>query len=195
MEQISVVLRCPPGHIFFFPQSKTLPSRWAGLQMGSRDCGVGVNDIIWATCLCWFGLDLSGHYFLIVECEKGEDDPRKWRKIGDSGEDLWGISTCRAEIGNWAVVIIGYRIDVVPINQNCWINKKIVQGFCAMAVSKICQNYALALPPFIVFQYLQQRSRENPLLLIYTICFSLHIEVLPHLDRLVLWTLLRYIQM
>lgn len=49
---------------------------------------MGVDDIIWATCLCWFGLDLTGHYFLIMECEKGEDDPRKWRKIGDYGEDL-----------------------------------------------------------------------------------------------------------
>lgn len=96
----------------------------SGWQMSSRERGMGMDDIIWATCLCRFGLDLSRHYFLIVECKKGEGDPRKWRKIGDYGDDLWGIPTCRAEIGNWAVVIIGCRIDVVPINQNCWINKK-----------------------------------------------------------------------
>lgn len=49
---------------------------------------MGADDLIWATCLCWFGLDLSGHYFLFVECKKGDDDPGKWRKIGDHGEDL-----------------------------------------------------------------------------------------------------------
>lgn len=57
-----------------------------------------------------------------------------------------------------------------------------------MAVSKICQNYALALPPFIVFQYLQQRSRESSPSLVYAIYFyflSLHIEVLTHLDGVI----------
>ncbi len=54
-------------------------------------------------------------------------DLRKWRKIGVYCEDLWGIPACRAEIGNWTVVIIGCGIDVVPINQNCWINKKMLK--------------------------------------------------------------------
>ncbi len=54
-------------------------------------------------------------------------DPRKWRKIGVYCEDLWGIPACKAEIGNWTVVIIGCGIDVVPINQNCWINKKMLK--------------------------------------------------------------------
>lgn len=127
--------------IYFFPQSKTLASRCTGWQMGSRGCGMGVDDIIWATCLCWFGLDLSGHYFLITECKKGKDDPRKWRKIGGDSEDLWGIPTCRAEIGKWAVVITGCRIDVVPINQNCWINKKLFKA----SVPWRCQKYVRSM--------------------------------------------------
>lgn len=33
------------------------------------------------------------------------------------------LRASKAEIGNWAVVITGCGIDVVPINQNCWINR------------------------------------------------------------------------
>lgn len=98
----------------------------------------------------------------MVKFEKAEDDPRKWRKIGDCGEGLWGTPTCRAEIGNWAVVIIGCRIDVVPINQNCWINKKLFKASVPWRCQKYV-NYVLALSPFIVFQYLQQRPRANSL--------------------------------
>lgn len=81
-------------------------------------------------------------------------DPRKWRKIGVYCEDLWGIPACRAEIGNWTVVIIGCGIDVVPINQNCWINKKCSRFLCQVGVQKMFE--LLALPLLIMVQYLQQ---------------------------------------
>lgn len=85
-------------------------------------------------------------------------DPRKWRKIGDYCEDLWGIPACGAEIGNWTVVIIGCGIDVVPINQNCWINKNCSRFLCHGGVQKMFE--LLALPSLIMVQYLQQRFGE-----------------------------------
>lgn len=81
-------------------------------------------------------------------------DPRKWRKIGIYCEDLWGIPACRAEIGNWTVVIIGCGIDVVPINQNCWINKNCSRFLCHGGVQKMFE--LLAPPSLIMVQYLQQ---------------------------------------
>lgn len=103
-----------------------------------------------------------------------EDGPEKWRKIGDHKEDLRGIPACEAEIGNWAVVITGCGIDVVPINQNCWINKNCSRFFFAMVVSKKCFKL-LALPLFAMFQYLQQWSGK--ILVCLRKCISFHLFI------------------
>lgn len=91
------------------------------------------------------------------------DGPEKWRKIGDYKEDLRGIPACEAEIGNWAVVITGCGIDVVRINQNCWINKNCSRFFIFYFFYSICHGpfqkmlqSLCPLPLLTVFQYLQQ---------------------------------------
>lgn len=77
------------------------------------------------------------------------DGPEKWRKIGDRKEDLRGIPVCEAEIGNWAVVITGCGIDVVPINQNCWINKNCSRFFCHGAVQKMFQTLSPSIARYV----------------------------------------------
>lgn len=79
-----------------------------------------------------------------LSCERGLSPPymisdmlqRKGRGMGQrNGGKLAttrktrSIPACKAEIGNWAVVITGCGIDVVPINQNCWINKNCSRFF------------------------------------------------------------------
>lgn len=79
--------------------------------------------------LSWIDSVSSPHVLLRTLKNEAGDGLEKWRKIGDHKEDLQGIPACEAEIGNWAVVITGCGIDVVPINQNCWINKNCSRFF------------------------------------------------------------------
>lgn len=78
-----------------------------------------------------------------------EDGHEKWRKIGDHKEDLRGIPACKEEIGNWAVVITGCGIDVVPINQNCWINKNCSRFFCHGAVQNMFQTLSSSIACYV----------------------------------------------
>lgn len=75
-------------------------------------------------------------------------------KLASTVRTCEGIPACGAEIGNWTVVIIGCGIDVVPINQNCWINKNCSRFLCHGGVQKMFE--LLALPSLIMVQYLQQ---------------------------------------
>lgn len=102
----------------------------------------GGATILW----CHLGhLSCTKGFFLLI-CSptalkhQAGDGPEQWRKIGDHKEDLRGIPACKVEIGNWAVVITGCGIDVVPINQNCWINKNCSRIFCRGSVQKMFQT-------------------------------------------------------
>ncbi len=110
---------CAVAAKLYFPTIKSQ----AGV---TRGCGMGeMTSSRSPVCKC--GAYLNAVFFNMFSGMGWGHDPRKWRKIGVYCEDLWGIPACRAEIGNWTVVIIGCGIDVVPINQNCWINKKMLK--------------------------------------------------------------------
>lgn len=71
--------------------------------------------------------ELTPFAHMRLEIRKGEG-PEKCGKLAYI-KTTCVVPACKVEIGNWAVVITGCGIDVVPINQNCWINKKNPQIF------------------------------------------------------------------
>lgn len=83
-------------------------------------------------------------------------------KLAAHEEDLRGIPACEAEIGKGAVVITDCGIDVVHINQNCWINKNCLgffYFFCQGAFPKSI-SISLGLPLLNIFQCLHQVASQ-----------------------------------